>query len=923
MNEPSPRTPSGPILAAVLFAATALMACLGLVIVLCLPDLATQRLPVEQIRNLGFSDFRGRITKIGMNQALAGPFRFGHADQPAITIQSVAIDYSLGELRQKRVRRVSISDIQIHASLGPDGIALPGLDTAMLADKKPNAMSAPGPSGLGLDMTIEKVELRSGLLILTWRGGTYRIPFAADLTIEGPDMANWVIHVRLFPCNQRLTLTAMVDLESRMADLDLEGSTMALDSFADLFHHIPGLDLTGRATIHANARLHLAPVALSDARVDMVWRNGQLTYASATISPGQDGLLAHFSANSENLTNWQVNATGLRLLTPVPVAMKALTARLDLDDVTRAVAGTAELSVLPFTIQAPGAVTLKKRMAMMVDLNANQHASGEWRARLNTRSRPQSDPLAGLHATISDLELHGPAPRIKVTVNGDGQAGSAHWQLDLQSIQAAAAGITAALPKAIVAGQLQLTRQRSETAWSGHVRAQLPTMGLNGQGITGKLKNLVLSTQFQRQADTPFVFDAKLNLASGQLHHTPSGLKLSEIRLDLPYKANPKTKSDTGTFSIGRIIYQQDLLGDFQGRITQKQNAFLLSATHTNNLFPKMAATVTGTLRPRDWRQPDAAFAVDIPSTVLPVDFDLGQWVPAAMGMTLSGRVSARGQVSISTAGIRGDLDLVLQDGALRMKQKQILVEGIHTRLRFPDLPTIRSEAAQPLQFDRAAMGAIVVDGGSFDYQVESEKTLFIEKGRLYWCGGKLDAQSLRVTAGKPAYQISLYCQRMELSRLLEQLGTVNAKGTGMVNGRIPIIYSNGRVRFDDGFLFSTPGETGQIQITGADVLTRGIPLGTPQLAQVELAREALKDYIYEWAKLALVSEGEDFVMRLQFDGKPVNPLPFVYNKEIGGFVRVETGVQGSVFQGIALDVNLRLPLNRLLQYKDIVNMID
>ena len=169
---------------------------------------------------------------------------------------------------------------------------------------------------------------------------------------------------------------------------------------------------------------------------------------------------------------------------------------------------------------------------------------------------------------------------------------------------------------------------------------------------------------------------------------------------------------------------------------------------------------------------------------------------------------------------------------------------------------------------------------------------------------------------------MNLYCQRLALSRILEQLGSVHARGSGTVNGRIPIAYSNGRIRFDDGFLFSTPGEGGRIQLSGTEMLTRGIPAGTPQFAQVELAQAALKDYAYTWAKLGLISEGEDFVMRLQFDGKPANPLPFVYSKEIGSFVRVEAGAQGSVFQGISLDVNLRLPLNQLLQYKDIVNMI-
>ncbi|HSO18873.1 MAG TPA: YdbH domain-containing protein [Desulfosarcina sp.] len=220
-------------------------------------------------------------------------------------------------------------------------------------------------------------------------------------------------------------------------------------------------------------------------------------------------------------------------------------------------------------------------------------------------------------------------------------------------------------------------------------------------------------------------------------------------------------------------------------------------------------------------------------------------------------------------------------------------------------------------------MGGILVEGGGVDFQIEPGKTLFIEKGRLSWCGGKVDVQSLRLAPGRPEYQLGLYCQRLQLSRILEQLGAVHARGSGSVNGMIPVAFSAGRLGFDDGFLFSTPGESGEIQLTGTEILTRGIPKDTPQFAQVELAREALKDYAYDWAKLGLSTEGEDLVMRLQFDGKPARPLPFVYEKEIGRFVRIEAGAQGSVFQGIGLDVNLRLPLNRLLRYKEIVNLMD
>ncbi len=76
------------------------------------------------------------------------------------------------------------------------------------------------------------------------------------------------------------------------------------------------------------------------------------------------------------------------------------------------------------------------------------------------------------------------------------------------------------------------------------------------------------------------------------------------------------------------------------------------------------------------------------------------------------------------------------------------------------------------------------------------------------------------------------------------------------------------------------------------------------------------------WAKLNITSEGQDLLLRMQLDGKPANPLPFVYNKELGGFIKIKAEGKGSIFQGIRLNVNFRLPLNKMLQYKDLIEMI-
>ncbi len=62
--------------------------------------------------------------------------------------------------------------------------------------------------------------------------------------------------------------------------------------------------------------------------------------------------------------------------------------------------------------------------------------------------------------------------------------------------------------------------------------------------------------------------------------------------------------------------------------------------------------------------------------------------------------------------------------------------------------------------------------------------------------------------------------------------------------------------------------------------------------------------------------------MSLELDGKPEKPLPFTYNRDIGSFARVSASSPGSVFQGIRLDVNFRLPLDQLLQYRQLLELM-
>ncbi len=91
--------------------------------------------------------------------------------------------------------------------------------------------------------------------------------------------------------------------------------------------------------------------------------------------------------------------------------------------------------------------------------------------------------------------------------------------------------------------------------------------------------------------------------------------------------------------------------------------------------------------------------------------------------------------------------------------------------------------------------------------------------------------------------------------------------------------------------------------------------MDSPRFSQLDLAAEALKDFEYTWAKLTFDTQGETLTANMELDGKPGRVLPFVYEKDVNSFVRVDAQSPGSRFQGIKLDVNLTLPFNRVVSF--------
>ena len=64
-------------------------------------------------------------------------------------------------------------------------------------------------------------------------------------------------------------------------------------------------------------------------------------------------------------------------------------------------------------------------------------------------------------------------------------------------------------------------------------------------------------------------------------------------------------------------------------------------------------------------------------------------------------------------------------------------------------------------------------------------------------------------------------------------MGVFHAEGDGTLSGRLPIIYENGEISFDNGFLFSTPGSGGVVRIQNTEKVHSG--MFYPELSLVRL----------------------------------------------------------------------------------------
>ncbi|MFZ1985067.1 MAG: YdbH domain-containing protein, partial [Desulfatitalea sp.] len=577
--------------------------------------------------------------------------------------------------------------------------------------------------------------------------------------------------------------------------------------------------------------------------------------------------------------------------------------------------GVASLSaearaLLPAQHLEPHARTplaLTRPLALALALSARPDAGNAIQWELDARGDASHADNA-LRLQRADWRVESQVPRLIATGRLTAGAVTGRFDLSVSDLLAHRPQTTVRCPSVTLGGDIGTSPDLQIQAL-----AELSSIQLALDEAHVELPKTVLEARLHKSAQSDWDLTGELRLADGRILYDPQAVQINQISLRLPVHYPLPSQPPDGEVSMGQMLWQTKPLGGVRGKLGVRPEGLWADLRHASKLFPGLNVQIRSEIG-----ADGATLAVTVPGYTPAAAIELGRISPAAAGFAFQGRIEAEAELRTQGGAIQSTARVRIGQGVLRQPSRQLVLEGIACDLRMEDLIALRSAPRQQLQVADLTLGKLAVKALNIDFQLESKATLFIEKAGLQWCKGMLQTQAFRLTSGRDEVEVTVYCDRLNLAMVMEQLGAAQGSGEGAVSGRIPVRWRNGELAFDNGFLYSTPGQTGTIQLRGTQNLLDGLAPGTPQHTQLDIASEALKDYTYNWAKVELQSQNELLLVSLKLDGKPNRLLPFAYDPQSGGFKRF-SGQGQADFQGINIDLNFKTPLREILHYRQLM----
>lgn len=891
--------------------AVLLVSAVSIVTAFVLPAYVENHLLPGLGKEFGLSPGEIRVRRIGLWGSDLGPIHLMSNGASAVHIAAVQIDYSPWGLVQGNINGLTVVGLGIPILWTPDGVSIAGVRLP-----KASATSEDGAAALDLrtllPIQLKRMAIVQSHLTLEVSGRRYLIPFDIELATHRLAAGHLKGRADLSILGNAVILQASLDQKADAVHVEMNSTGFQMAAIEPFVPSTLPVQLKGRMDIEGRVQLGLRSFDLKGLVLSAQFIDIQFATPHGVVRPVTDGN-GHPQPISASLTGDGLSEIRWRF-SPFQITGPAVVAVDELSGILAHKLGNWTLNgevrtVVAEQLLAEG-VRIPSKFGTTWGLTCRRMGAGG-PLMFDLTDRESSAPLA---MEANDIQLTAKHHTVRIAGSLNGGLFNAESTISAQGIQIASPAGKMMVPEMTISSRLAVPATASDESATVEIQATAPGIRAATGTTAVHLPETTLKAIGRAIPRQPWHFDARIHLSKGRITDKARQLQVRNLSVELPLKWPETGGVPPGRLNAAAVEWNKRSVGGVKGTIQQKRYGLDAVLRHSSKLFPGMRVLFNGRIE----RTGVATVAAEVPRYHLTDKVNLGRILPAISGVRVSGQIEAAGDWIYDNGALTGDARFQFNQGRLHLPEQNLLLEGIDVAMKIDDFEKIQSAPQQKLRVKQLSFGKLNAQNLSVDFQLEHPSTVFIEKAQVDWSEGKINTAALRVIPGVDEYDVILFCDRLNLAMVLEQLGAAQADGDGTVNGRIPIHWANGRLHFDNGFLYSSPGQTGAIQITGTEVLLSGLPPGTPQYAQLDIATEALKDYTYKWAKMNVQTEDDILLLKLQFDGKPNRLLPFAYDQSIGQFKRI-VGEGQADFKGISIDLNLRSPLNEILNYKEIL----
>lgn len=839
---------------------------------------------------LAGSDLKFKIEKIGKTHTLLTDIKL----DKDLSINLAEIQYRLDDYKTLRLEKIIISGVTIHARFDSDnqlsfnGIKFPGKKKDLSSDHSKISF---------FPMLPEQVVLKSAVLSIKTVANEIKIPFELLAAIQ-PSEQKVSVNASFHPFGQGIKAIISGDLRSGLEFVKIEARSFNPEFLSSILKDF----LPDKTKVHFSGPVDMDLLKTQDTDWKFTLSNLNLE------SPDLPGVIS--GTKIKNFTS-SVQADKGKII---------------------AIGGFDLTTVLARPLGLEFGLTLNPKQINPKQINQEQinqeQTSGPFFDL--TLKNKATDTISMAHGSYQTIVNQ---PNFNFSVKGDFTRQTGQFVFDCKNIKAKHAEQTFFIRKSFVTSGILGDFSHKGKGISFDIKSDLSGIKLASGSGQAECKAVSLAGKLGVTKSLHPMVNMEARIKNGKMVSEDLKISASGVNARIPFVFPLKSKNKSGSFSIAHIVYDKEFKAALKGNIIQSQAANKSSNKSSNK---PMGIKVNGIGTMPDFKgfqlrfTGEAGFDKQIYGSI---DFktDPFSLTPEYMGKIMPDfsmsrdsfvRFSSKGTLAYKEHDLETQASITLDDGLLSFPDMDLLVNGIAGTIDFNDLVSPESLPGQILTIESIQARQFQFDNARLKFSIEDGKSLNIENLRFNWCNGLVSTESVRFPGKDDNLSVILYCDRLELAEMLKQMGAFHAEGEGSLNGRIPVVYSKGNISFDNGFLFSTPGSGGRVVIDNTEKITAGIPMDTPEFAQLDLAREALKDFDYKWAKLELHTFEDTLHVKMQLDGKPAGLLPFEYKKDMGSFVRVDASSPGSRFQGIKMDVNLKLPFNQVLKFGNTIKAI-